>query len=60
MELEMWSSGSSFLYLTSCSARAVLGLQRGDVRVVELLLVFDISPVFISLFLSVNVSSQLK
>lgn len=41
----MWSSGTAFLYLTSCSARAVPGLQRGDVRVVKLFLVFDISPV---------------
>ncbi len=45
MEMEMWSSGTAFLYLTLCSARAVLGLQRGDVRVVTLFLVFDISPV---------------
>lgn len=40
MKMEMRSSGSAFLCLTSCGARAVLGLLRGDVRVVKLLLVF--------------------
>ena len=44
MEMEMWRSGSAFLYLTSWGARAVLELQRGDVRVVKLFLVFNISP----------------
>lgn len=53
IEMEMWSSGSAFLYLTSCSALAVLRLQRGDVRVVKVLLVFDISLSF-TLFLSVK------
>lgn len=38
--MELWLSFS-----VSCGARAVLGMQRGDVRVVSLFLVFDISPV---------------
>lgn len=54
MEMEMWSSGSAFLFLTSCGARAVPGVaEGGDVRVFKPLPLSDISPLLrLSPFLS--------